>query len=724
MIILAQNKKKVKNTNIKNNQKQIVSFYILLFFVLYVFGNFWKILANEKISCNFLFLNVSQASNNRENISNKSSKLSESNESINSSNLDSDVVNYTCLSKPLEFRFNYRGPRGRRVSEECEIKLDDRDIKHILVYLLKDCLISDETRLKRVFAWNRRRRELSQIMDLKENPDRLRAEEIEFRKEYEKKLWENIHPSVKELARLYNIKTLQGFRHFAWRIADHSSHVTTNILRSNIRHSPPNVISNYDNISPILTEKLLNSKNKEYNEYGQNKKQLARDMTSHELNVTMKRIQDLEWQQERLKLQRVSQSQLESESQDSDLDEIEQEDENEDDNVDEIESVEIIDDNENENRNGSESEHQFVGGEEDMNDENSTNNNELSAAIAAAKDKRRFRSRSKDIPFEDVLNKISDKWDGDIRRNDDKYIGGDWRVRLGIMQRPPKAFNIENEVETQWETQLQEGFQLTVRKRYKISPFKIRSLPYDERKDIEIDFRNVKFLNNFVNVRGMILPRRLTGINPKHQKKIVRSINRAKKMGFMPPMTKLVILDKKRIFDRREASLISKFKYNEREFYDPLTIDDLEQMYPEYKSKEEDDNDNGDTNIGEDDYIENIRKEELIDFQSLYQVKDSELDYQSKLKDDQTMFMKEIKQDIMKQLPQYWQNRIKFRNEQAKIMEERIERKAQQIEKNKIEREKQRAKEREQENATRDKNRRYRNNQRNQYDNSYEFQFD
>ena len=131
---------------------------------------------------------------------------------------------------------------------------------------------------------------------------------------------------------------------------------------------------------------------------------------------------------------------------------------------------------------------------------------------------------------------------------DINYVGGDWRVRLGIAERPVKdEIDVEEEVEKQYRRQLNESIAYTTRKRYKISPWKIRSLPYNEAKELDVNFMNVKLLTKFVNDRGMILPRRFTGVDKRTQKKLAKAIKRARKIGLMPHMSKLLIFDKEKV---------------------------------------------------------------------------------------------------------------------------------------------------------------------------------
>merc|ERR1712192_73716 len=101
----------------------------------------------------------------------------------------------------------------------------------------------------------------------------------------------------------------------------------------------------------------------------------------------------------------------------------------------------------------------------------------------------------------------------------------------------PSDLDIEGEIERQYKRTLNESIAYTARKRYKMSPWKIRSLPYTEAKELDINFTNIKLLNRFVNDRGMILPRRFTGVDKRTQKRLAKAIKRARKIGFMPHMS-------------------------------------------------------------------------------------------------------------------------------------------------------------------------------------------
>lgn len=52
-----------------------------------------------------------------------------------------------------------------------------------------------------------------------------------------------------------------------------------------------------------------------------------------------------------------------------------------------------------------------------------------------------------------------------------------------------------------------------------------------------IDFKNPSFLMKFLNERGEILPRRITGTSKKFQKQLKRAIKKCKHIGLLPYLT-------------------------------------------------------------------------------------------------------------------------------------------------------------------------------------------
>ena len=49
-----------------------------------------------------------------------------------------------------------------------------------------------------------------------------------------------------------------------------------------------------------------------------------------------------------------------------------------------------------------------------------------------------------------------------------------------------------------------------------------------------INYKDTKFLSNFISEQGKILPRRSTGLNSKQQKRITKLIKRARIAALLP----------------------------------------------------------------------------------------------------------------------------------------------------------------------------------------------
>jgi small subunit ribosomal protein S18 len=49
-----------------------------------------------------------------------------------------------------------------------------------------------------------------------------------------------------------------------------------------------------------------------------------------------------------------------------------------------------------------------------------------------------------------------------------------------------------------------------------------------------IDWKDVDFLRNFIPERGKIMPRRISGISAKDQRRIAKAIKRARTMALLP----------------------------------------------------------------------------------------------------------------------------------------------------------------------------------------------
>ncbi len=50
----------------------------------------------------------------------------------------------------------------------------------------------------------------------------------------------------------------------------------------------------------------------------------------------------------------------------------------------------------------------------------------------------------------------------------------------------------------------------------------------------EIDYKDVETLKKYINDKGKILPRRITGACAKHQRYIAQQIKRARMIGLIP----------------------------------------------------------------------------------------------------------------------------------------------------------------------------------------------
>jgi len=55
-----------------------------------------------------------------------------------------------------------------------------------------------------------------------------------------------------------------------------------------------------------------------------------------------------------------------------------------------------------------------------------------------------------------------------------------------------------------------------------------------------IDYKDADFLLKFINEQGKILPRRLTGTSLKYQRKLAKSIKRARHLALLPYVADLL----------------------------------------------------------------------------------------------------------------------------------------------------------------------------------------
>lgn len=53
-------------------------------------------------------------------------------------------------------------------------------------------------------------------------------------------------------------------------------------------------------------------------------------------------------------------------------------------------------------------------------------------------------------------------------------------------------------------------------------------------KDADINYKNVSLLQKYLNDRGKILSKRITGVTSKHQRALVSAIKRARFLALLP----------------------------------------------------------------------------------------------------------------------------------------------------------------------------------------------
>jgi small subunit ribosomal protein S18 len=63
---------------------------------------------------------------------------------------------------------------------------------------------------------------------------------------------------------------------------------------------------------------------------------------------------------------------------------------------------------------------------------------------------------------------------------------------------------------------------------------KRRPDPFHGKDVIYLDYKDSKILERFTNDQGKILPRRITGLSAKNQRRVVEAIKRARFMAFLP----------------------------------------------------------------------------------------------------------------------------------------------------------------------------------------------
>ena len=66
-------------------------------------------------------------------------------------------------------------------------------------------------------------------------------------------------------------------------------------------------------------------------------------------------------------------------------------------------------------------------------------------------------------------------------------------------------------------------------------PRRRRKVDYIAANHIEfIDYKNTELLERFISERGKILPRRVSGVSAKNQRRLTQAIKRSRIMGLLP----------------------------------------------------------------------------------------------------------------------------------------------------------------------------------------------
>ncbi len=68
----------------------------------------------------------------------------------------------------------------------------------------------------------------------------------------------------------------------------------------------------------------------------------------------------------------------------------------------------------------------------------------------------------------------------------------------------------------------------------RIFVFRKKQCRFCKDKSLEIDYKNVELLSQFITDRGKIMPRRMTGNCAKHQRKLATAIKRARILALLP----------------------------------------------------------------------------------------------------------------------------------------------------------------------------------------------
>jgi small subunit ribosomal protein S18 len=63
---------------------------------------------------------------------------------------------------------------------------------------------------------------------------------------------------------------------------------------------------------------------------------------------------------------------------------------------------------------------------------------------------------------------------------------------------------------------------------------RMKKIDWFEQGKIEPDYKDVKILSRYITERGKIVPRRLSGVSAKNQRKLAVAVKRARHLGLLP----------------------------------------------------------------------------------------------------------------------------------------------------------------------------------------------
>jgi small subunit ribosomal protein S18 len=63
--------------------------------------------------------------------------------------------------------------------------------------------------------------------------------------------------------------------------------------------------------------------------------------------------------------------------------------------------------------------------------------------------------------------------------------------------------------------------------------------PFVADKNLVLDYKNLKVLQRFTSEQGKIVPRYVSGVSAKNQRKLTKAIKRARNVGFIAPLAEV-----------------------------------------------------------------------------------------------------------------------------------------------------------------------------------------